>query len=375
MMRRMTKNIGALGIVFILVLSTIGTFAPSAEGDHENPGERNVMLELFTATWCVGCPFADAASEHLKVDYGERVSLLQYHIWEDIETIRFDTPKTNSRADAYNAQNTNIPAMWIDGQDSVIGALSDNDAYSNYKSLIETRLSVESQLELEIASAELISGVINVKANLSAVNPVQVDSFNVRFVIYENGLISDTPKPNTVYNYVVRDIEVQSVSSSTLPTVLSQDFAFNSTWNFSRMGAVVFAQEGDNGEVLQSHSMSFGVEDVDNDGLPDEWEMLRLGTLLYSADDDPDGDYITNIEEYLNRTDPLKKEASNDLSAEQVWLILGVILIIIAVIIAVLAVRNRRQRRISENDYTAVDDSDEESSEDEVPEDDENEDM
>lgn len=46
--------------------------------------------------------------------------------------------------------------------------------------------------------------------------------------------------------------------------------------------------------------------DTDNDGMPDEWEM-QYGFDANSADDnssDKDGDGYTNIEEYLNGTDP-----------------------------------------------------------------------
>lgn len=46
-------------------------------------------------------------------------------------------------------------------------------------------------------------------------------------------------------------------------------------------------------------------DDEDNDGLPDAWERFYFGnTWLYGAQDDPDGDGVTNINEYLRGTDP-----------------------------------------------------------------------
>ncbi len=45
--------------------------------------------------------------------------------------------------------------------------------------------------------------------------------------------------------------------------------------------------------------------DNDEDGLPDNWEIFKLGYLFYDGDDDNDGDGIPNIAEYLNGTNPV----------------------------------------------------------------------
>ena len=39
-------------------------------------------------------------------------------------------------------------------------------------------------------------------------------------------------------------------------------------------------------------------KDTDDDDLADHWEMEKLGSLSYLASDDPDGDELTNLEEY-----------------------------------------------------------------------------
>jgi hypothetical protein len=44
--------------------------------------------------------------------------------------------------------------------------------------------------------------------------------------------------------------------------------------------------------------------DVDQDGLPDEWEFQELLTDRYGAEDDPDGDGINNEAEWMNESDP-----------------------------------------------------------------------
>jgi len=45
-------------------------------------------------------------------------------------------------------------------------------------------------------------------------------------------------------------------------------------------------------------------EDTDQDGLPDSWEIHNFGDLSFDADDDPDLDDFTNLEEYASGSDP-----------------------------------------------------------------------
>ncbi|MCA9477615.1 MAG: Ig-like domain repeat protein [Nanoarchaeota archaeon] len=44
--------------------------------------------------------------------------------------------------------------------------------------------------------------------------------------------------------------------------------------------------------------------DVDEDGLADDWEEYYFGNLNHTGDEDYDGDGFTNLEEFLNGTDP-----------------------------------------------------------------------
>jgi hypothetical protein len=51
-------------------------------------------------------------------------------------------------------------------------------------------------------------------------------------------------------------------------------------------------------------------QDIDADGMPDEWErrFSPNGDLSLQSSQDLDNDGYTNVEEYLNQTNPLKNE-------------------------------------------------------------------
>jgi hypothetical protein len=47
--------------------------------------------------------------------------------------------------------------------------------------------------------------------------------------------------------------------------------------------------------------------DTDQDGMPDSWEQANFGAAsrtAYSANNDADGDGYTDVEEFLNGTNP-----------------------------------------------------------------------
>ncbi len=59
---------------------------------------------------------------------------------------------------------------------------------------------------------------------------------------------------------------------------------------------------------LASNSITITIEqppvDTDSDGLPDAWELQHFGNLSQGANDNPDGDALNNLQEYLQGRNP-----------------------------------------------------------------------
>ena len=68
----------------------------------------------------------------------------------------------------------------------------------------------------------------------------------------------------------------------------------------------LFLRADDNdGRIADGNSFAVdSAADGDGDGLPDAWELTYFGTLGDGPGGDPDGDGVTNLQEYLAGTDP-----------------------------------------------------------------------
>lgn len=107
---------------------------------------------------------------------------------------------------------------------------------------------------------------------------------------------------------------LQRVSDDTDPG--PGDWTYYSTRHFFESSAGTWTVDvsdelvSDTGNVLSVSLTIYGVliVDSDRDGLDDNWELNRLGTLAYGPQDDPDGDGYSNMREQILRTDPLVNE-------------------------------------------------------------------
>jgi hypothetical protein len=91
----------------------------------------------------------------------------------------------------------------------------------------------------------------------------------------------------------------------------------------------------------------YSVPDSDVDGIPDWWEVKYFRDLAATAEQDPDGDGYSNIEEYVRLTSPLDADPREGI-IEANWRYFLIAAIVVVAVIAVLYPRHRRKKKESE---------------------------
>jgi hypothetical protein len=149
-----------------------------------------------------------------------------------------------------------------------------------------------------------VDKIANLTANLS-VDPVSDEDGDVILYYWDFG--DNTPKENLgrevnhTYakpgNYTITvtvDDDVGGMAESNI-TINIPGFAEDNKTN------------GKNDTNGDNKTDGKGFPDEDKDGLNDTWEIEQFGNITaYDADDDPDKDGFTNLQEYENNTDPEK---------------------------------------------------------------------
>jgi len=206
------------------------------------------MLELFTATWCAFCPYADAAADRvLRVVGPERVSIIQYHIQTD--PLKID--ESDERRAIYG--DPPLPSLFVDGELGSNTALSYEEALADYLSLVQERLEVSTPVGLDLDS-EISGGSVALNTTVTGTESLAGQNLFLRIALFEN-LVEAEGK---IYNYTVRAFNETSIDPVSMPYIESFTFTLNASWISDNMGAAVFLQTDSVGQIHQSVNAMFG---------------------------------------------------------------------------------------------------------------------
>jgi hypothetical protein len=111
--------------------------------------DRCVLVEDFTATWCIPyCVYAGEALGQLQDEYPEELAVLQIYYYDPPYTIPWGTARFYSYPN-----HPNIPDVWFDGVLQKLGA--DPQVYWVYLDMFNARQAVPTDVTVEIGGQQL----------------------------------------------------------------------------------------------------------------------------------------------------------------------------------------------------------------------------
>ena len=138
---------------------------------------QNVLIELFTGNWCVNCPVAEAALHHLKSIYGNRLSYVEYHLYDELQI-----PESIELQNYYSASS--LPSTIIQGTDLIMGTPEglENLIISYIDPILEQATEVE-LLELEI---EMTRDQLDCSVQINIEPGTDITDYYLKYVLIED---------------------------------------------------------------------------------------------------------------------------------------------------------------------------------------------
>ena len=266
----MQKRLLIILFLLILVLSLCAGCVPGVIPDPDDPEpepdpiitNRVVMVELFVAPACSGCPQAKADMAQLLEEYGlDKIVVLEEYAWNSPLSFSagWAIPETISRYPMYTS-DTATPDAYFNGLNQTVH--HDNSNYNNYKNAIDEELEKPVQISIS-ASATKDSSIksINITGNIQNIGNNTFSNIIIGAMIYENSVSLIVPgKPTYTVNHVVRDI-LTPVQVSSLSSEETYDFSLTADSedlkyvdNFNNLHIVVYVQAPNSltKEILQA---------------------------------------------------------------------------------------------------------------------------
>ncbi len=191
------------------------------DGSQKSTGtSRNVLGELFTATWCQYCPGGVGAFDRITRDsnfFPGKTTMIAFHASGD-----HGNPAGVTRSNLYNFGG--IPTAIFDGYECFTGGNANPNSStpeSHYKRIINARASKQSIVDITTFGHKgNASGWINVSVEL--LNPTPLRNLKVQFMVVED--IYPANNTGAFYRYTVQQILTPAAFTPTnhAPSVKAQ---------------------------------------------------------------------------------------------------------------------------------------------------------
>jgi thiol-disulfide isomerase/thioredoxin len=206
---------------------------------------RGVVAELFTASWCGYCPYADDALGTLATEKG--IDNFVPIAWHSSSSDPFYTTEAAARLSYYGV--TGYPTCVFDGEYRVVGGST--STYNNYLSYYDSRRTSPSPLTIEFLSNSYDGTKASVSVEVKLEEAV-AEGHVIHVAIWEDDVTS-----GRLYNYVERvgaSYEPLTATNANDEQIIKREFVLDAGWNKANLGVTVFVQNLVSKAVLQGRA-------------------------------------------------------------------------------------------------------------------------
>lgn len=252
-LRQMMVETILFSALCLCLFASCGKKLPTTSpGDNLGGVQRQVLVELFTATWCTNCPAADQAVEELAAQLGDSVTILEYHPAFGSPQDPFGAAETDQRFSFYGV--TAPPVFICDGVARVAGAVP--NLLSEYRSAASGRLAKKSPISITL-SAGLGTASASYSVTVRSEVENRLDGLRLLLVLMEDSISYAAPNGVGLHRQVVRRLvpdhpgEAFSLAAGA-QHVKNGSIALEGSWVKERLGLAALVQDEATGEILQS---------------------------------------------------------------------------------------------------------------------------
>ena len=254
-MRLATKALFVFSLINLAIQPAIAAECSAKSGLVTVP-----LLELYTSEGCSSCPPADKWLGGLKPDTS-KFTPLAFHVdywdyigWKDKFSKAEYSDRQRKGAAFGGAGFVYTPQFVMNGRDFKGW---DN---SRLNEAVEKSQNIASRANLTLNTVTAANGEITLKASAQATKPSDAKNSDVFIALYENKLVSkvnagENSGRELKHDYVVREFfGAYQISNQ---NEFSKNFTLNSAWKNKDGGAVIFVQNSQTGEIVQSLALPF----------------------------------------------------------------------------------------------------------------------
>jgi hypothetical protein len=252
-MPKLTKICIAASLILCASQSIYAAECSAKSGANTVP-----LLELYTSEGCSSCPPADKWMSGIKAG---NVTPLAFHVdywdyigWKDKFSKAEYSDRQRKIAAFGGAGFVYTPQFVMNGRDFKGW---DN---SHLNESVEKSQKLTSRANLSLDAVTEANGAITLKASAQTTKPSDTKNADVFIALYENKLVSkvnagENSGRELKHDYVVR--EFFGAYQINNQNEFSKNFNLNAAWNKRDAGAVIFVQNSQTGEILQSLALKF----------------------------------------------------------------------------------------------------------------------